>query len=179
MPNEIEKPTSGEGENNSPVFVPVGNKAAKFGGILIFVAIGLILSLLQNLGNLMASLSIFRQEQIWQRLTTPGSPAYHPSWKPALLFELFVHSVVLGLNVTVAVLFFRKQREFPKVIVLTIPVTFALVLGSHYLSGFVPAVADSQGYSKGTEALIVRFIALHIWIPYFLVSKRVKDTFVR
>lgn len=43
----------------------------------------------------------------------------------------------------------------------------------------VPAIAESQAYAKQGHGLIVKFIALHLWIPYFVVSDRVKRTFIR
>lgn len=155
------------------------NKPSGIGGVLIIVAIGLILSLVQNLGQVLGNLTPLRDAQVWDRLTTPGSTVYHPYWKPVLLFELASSAAILGVNVLAIVLFFRKQRVFPKVIILGIPIIFILLLIGYYLSGLVPAIAESEYYAKEKSGLIVRFIALHVWIPYFLVSQRVKNTFVR
>ncbi|MGH9873841.1 MAG: DUF2569 domain-containing protein [Pyrinomonadaceae bacterium] len=169
----------GDAEVQSLSAIPGSEPAARIGGVLIFVAIGLIISLVQNLGHFLGNLAPFRQDQVWERLTTPGSIAYHPYWKPVLLFELASSSAILGLNALAVVLFFRKQRVFPKVIIVGIPMIFILILIGYYLSGLIPAIAESPDYSKQTSVLIVRFIALHIWIPYFLLSERVKKTFVR
>jgi ABC-type Na+ efflux pump permease subunit len=158
---------------------PRSEPPLKIGGVLILVAIGLILSLVQNLGHFLGNLAPFRQAQVWERLTTPGSTAYHPNWKPVLLFELVSSSAIFGLNAVAVALFFRKQRVFPKFIVMVIPLIFILILLGYYLSGLIPAVAESPDYSKQTAALIVRFVALHVWIPYFLLSERVKKTFVK
>lgn len=157
---------------------PRNEPPLKIGGVLILVAIGLILSLVQNLGHFLGNLAPFRQVQVWERLTTPGTTAYHPNWKPVLLFELLSSSAILGLNAVALALFFRKQRVFPKFIVIVIPIIFIITLLGYYLSGLIPAVAESPDYSKETSALIVRFVALHVWIPYFLLSERVKKTFV-
>ena len=151
----------------------------KIGGVLILVAIGLILSLVQNLGHFLGNLAPFRQAQVWERLTTPGWTSYHPNWKPVLLFELVSSSAILGLTAVAVALFFRKQRVFPKFIVIVIPIIFILILVGYYLSGLIPAVAESPDYSKQSSMLIVRLVALHVWIPYFLLSDRVKKTFVR
>jgi len=159
--------------------IPGSKPSPRIGGVLIFVAIGLIFSLVQNLGHFLENLGPFRQDQVWERLTTLGSIAYHPYWKPVLLFELASSSAILGLNAMAVFLFFRKQRVFPKVMILGIPIIFILILIGYYLSGLIPAVAESPDYSKEKSALIVRFIALHVWIPYFLLSERVKKTFVR
>jgi len=150
----------------------------KIRGFLIFVAIGLFMSLIGNLQNLGWSILPFRGE-VWEKLTTPGFDSYHPNWKQALLFGVTSASVIFVFNIIMLVLFFRKHRFFPTFIVVAIPVIFVLLLVGHYLDGLVPAIAASQEYSKGTHQLIVRFIALHVWIPYFVVSERVKRTFVR
>jgi len=157
---------------------PNSEPPLKIGGVLILVAIGLILSLVQNLEHFLGNLAPFRQVAVWERLTTPGSTAYHPNWKPVLLFELVSSSVIFGLNAVAVALFFRKQRVFPRFIVATIPIIFILILLGYHLSGLIPAVAESPDYSKQSSMLIVRFVALHVWIPYFLLSQRVKKTFV-
>jgi hypothetical protein len=166
-------------EVQGPSAIPSDEPAARIGGVLIFMAIGLIISLVQNLEHFLGNLAPFRQDQVWERLTTPGAIAYHPYWGPVLLFELASSSVILALNALAMVLFFRKQRVFPKMIIMGIPIIFILILIGYYLSGLIPAIAERPDYSKQTSLLIVRFIALHIWIPYFLLSERVKKTFVR
>jgi len=173
---QIQGSTLGQQDVNADKRVPPD--ALKIRGFLIFVAIGLILSLIKNLENLGWSILPFRGE-VWERLTTPGFDSYHPNWKPALLFGVTSASVILALNVIVLVLFFRKHRFFPTFIVVGIPVIFVLNLVGYYLEGLVPAIAASQEHSKGPLHLIVRFIALLVWIPYFVVSERVKRTFVR
>lgn len=151
----------------------------KIRGVLIVVAIGLILGLLKTLGHLGEWIRPFRDAATWERLTIPGSSFYHPYWKTYLVFGLISASVTLLLTVVATVLFFRRHRFFPTFVVVIIPLTFALMLVSYFLESLVPAIVASTEYRTQMEYLIVRFITLHIWIPYFLVSDRVKRTFVR
>jgi len=99
----------------------------KISGFLTIVAIGLIISFLQNLAGLGQSLIPFRGE-VWERLTTPGFSAYHPYWKPAILFGIISASVTLALTTISLVLFFRKHRFSPTLVVVAIPVIFVLML---------------------------------------------------
>jgi Protein of unknown function (DUF2569). len=168
LPQESET-ILGSGQHREPL---------KIGGVLTIVAIGLVLSLLQNLAGLGQSLVPLRGE-VWERLTTPGFSAYHPYWKPAILFGIISASVTVTLSAISLVLFFLKHRFFPTFVVVAIPVIFVLMLASYYLEGLVPAIAASPAYAKESHALIIRFIALHVWIPYFVISERVKQTFVR
>lgn len=150
----------------------------KIGGFLIFVAIGLVISFIQNLAGLGSSLIPFRGE-VWERLTTPGFSAYHLYWKPAIFFGIISASVTLALTAISLLLFFRKHRFFPTFVVVAIPVIFVLMVAGYYLEGLVPAIAASPAYTKEWHTLIIKLVAMHVWIPYFVISDRVKRTFVR
>lgn len=150
----------------------------KIGGWLIVVAIGLILSLLQNLGHMLSALSPLGGSPLWVRLTHPNSPAFHPYWKTVIIYDAITAFLFVVMNFVVVILFFGKRRLFPKLTIASIPLIFVLSLVGYYLSSFIPAIAENPEFAKQGHALIVRFFALHIWIPYFLVSKRVKHTFV-
>ena len=174
MQTEHPSPMQTQGTENEKLPPP----ALKIGGFLIIVAIGLVVSFISNLQGLGWSLIPFRGE-VWETLTTPGFSPYHSYWKPVLVFGLISASVIFALTAIALVLFFRKHRFFPTFIVVAIPVIFVLLLARYYLEGLVPAIAASEDYGKQRHHLIMRFIAMHIWIPYFVVSDRVKRTFVR
>ena len=174
---QVEPPNLLEQDANG--FSKIQSASPKIRGFLVVIAIGLIISLLKNLESFGWWLVPFRNQQIWERLTTGGSAAYHPYWRPVLLFELVSSSAIVAINLIAILFFFRKHRFFPKIVVIGVPVIFILILFGYYLDGLVPAIAASADYGKQKHALIVRFIALHIWIPYFIVSDRVKKTFVR
>ncbi len=150
----------------------------QIGGWLIVIAIGLVISLLQNLNNFLQALSPLGGP-MWVRLTDPASPRYHPYWRVALTYEAVAACLYLIVNFISIILFFGKRRLFPISAVVFIPSIFVLGLVDHYLAGLIPAVAESATHSKGAYVLALKFVALHVWIPYLLVSKRVKATFVR
>src|SRR5262245_21006491 len=151
---------------------------AQIGGWLTLIAIGLVISLIQNLVGLLKSFAPLGGP-VWARLTDPSSPRYHPYWRGALIFEAVAACIYLLMNLIGIILFFGKRRLFPILTVVFIPLIFILGLIDHYLGSLIPAVAASPIHAKGLEWLALKFVALHVWIPYFLVSKRVKATFVR
>jgi hypothetical protein len=153
-------------------------QAPKIGGWLIVIAIGLILSLLQNLTNMLQVLAPLGRGFVWTRLTDPTSPVYHPYWKTVIIYDAVAGCLYVIMNFVAIILFFGKRRLFPKLTIAFIPSIFVLSLIGYYLTGLIPAVADKPAYAAQGHELIVRFIALHVWIPYLLVSKRVKATFV-
>ena len=155
------------------------NKLPKIRGALILVAIGLFISLVQNLGYFFGSIAPIIRSRVWERFTNPGSPGFDPRWKLVLTCDAITATLILFWNIVMLVFFFRKKRVFPVLVAASLPIIFLMILAGHYLSGLIPAVAESAWYAKDGTALIIKFIGLHIWIPYFLLSKRVAKTFVR
>ncbi len=155
------------------------SKPKRIGGVLVFVAISTVIGILRNISNCLLSISFIVREAKWKRLTDPASNAYHPYWKPLLIYDAISCSLILLISLVVIVLFFQRRKIFPKLIVMVIPTIFILSFIDHYLSSLIPVAVSTKAYSKEGDALVVSFIAMHIWIPYFLVSKRVKETFVR
>lgn len=153
-------------------------QAPKIGGWLIVIAIGLILSLLQNLTNMLQVLAPLGGGFVWLRLTDPTSPVYHPYWKGIIIYDAVTGCLYVIMNFVGITLFFGKRRLFPKLTIAFIPSIFILSLIGYYLTGLIPLAGGKTAYAAQGDALIVKFIALHVWIPYFLVSKRVKATFV-
>jgi hypothetical protein len=150
----------------------------KIGGWLIVIAVGLVLSLLQNLTNMLQVLAPLGGSFVWVRLTDPTSPVYHPYWKTVIIYDAIAGCLYVVMNMVAIILFFGKRRLFPKLTVAFIPSIFLLSLVAYFLEGMIPAVANTPTYIGQSHMVIVKFIALHVWIPYFLVSKRVKATFV-
>ncbi|MEO7934525.1 MAG: DUF3857 domain-containing protein [Chthoniobacterales bacterium] len=113
--------------------------------------------------------------ETWNQLTTPGLGAYHPLWAPWLLFELTFNGIALVASVFIAIWFFKKRAIFPRslIIFLSYCILGALV---DYLFGLnIPAAKTSLPESAKTLGQNVFGAA--IWIPYLLVSQRVKETF--
>ena len=155
------------------------NSPPKIGGALILVAFALFVSLVQNLGYFFGSIAPIIGSPAWERFTNPGSPEFHPQWKLALICDAVTATLILIWNIAMLVFFFRKKKVFPVSMAASLPMIFLLILAGHFLSGRIPAVAESSGYAMQGTALIIKFIGLNIWIPYFLLSKRVAKTFVR
>ncbi len=119
---------------------------------------------------------IFR-DGAWDQLTTPGTPSYHAFWAPFLAFEIVGNIVSMALGLTTLFYLLRKSHNTPKVAILWYTWGAALVVIDSFAGNLIPAVA-AQPDPASTKELIRALIGAAIWIPYFLVSKRVKATFV-
>lgn len=144
------------------------------GGWLILPAIGVILGPFMLLVSIP---SIFPEHAVWKLATTPGTELYHPLLGPLIIFEAVASIGFLIAYLLLAFWFFNKSRHFPKgfIIILCASALFHFV--DITIAGFIPAVAKSPNIID-FKPLIKSIIACAIWIPYFLVSVRVKNTFV-
>ena len=113
----------------------------------------------------------------WTELTTAGYEKYNPMWKPILIGEFIYNISLIVLSLFLIYLFFSKHRLFPKLFIITllIPPVFVL-LDSWAVTLIYPSekILDEVTLRNFLQAL---FFAI-IFIPYTLLSKRVKETFI-
>jgi hypothetical protein len=146
------------------------------GGWLILPMLGLIF-LPFKLGAMLATTfwPIF-SEGSWEVLTTPGGEAYHALWAPLLIFEIIGNSTFLIAAIVLLVFFFQKYHRFPKLMILFLSLNLAFVGIDFFAVDLIPTAA-AEPDPESTKELIRVFVGAAIWIPYFLKSVRVKNTF--
>ncbi|MCJ7547681.1 MAG: DUF2569 domain-containing protein [Deltaproteobacteria bacterium] len=149
----------------------------KIGGWLILVAIGLIFAPIRLLVVLFKDLLPALSADTWSRLTTPGTEAYHPLWAPLLFFEIIGNCLFILSPIIIAVFFFQRRRFVPRLFIVLLLANLVFVTIDYFAADLIPFVAAQEDLGSLKE-LIRALIACAIWVPYFLVSKRVKGTFV-
>ena len=147
------------------------------GGWLILPMLGLIIAPIQ-MGALLAMvyMPIFLDGS-WEILTTPGSEAYHHLWAPILVFEILCNVCLLVFSVILLVMFFRKHCKLPCLIIVFYVLNLAFVGIDFFVSDLIPSVAEESD-PKSVKELIKAITNAAIWIPYFLQSRRVQNTFI-
>ncbi len=147
------------------------------GGWLILVGLGVVLSPVRIIVQVFPIFSTVFSDGTWEALTVPGSAVYNPLWAPILLGELAVNVGSVVVWVFIAFLFFSKKSAFPKWFIGMILFTLCfIVVDAISLKSVLPnePVFDADTLREVTRTAI----ATLIWVPYMLVSKRVKATFV-
>ncbi|MDN2487384.1 DUF2569 domain-containing protein [Kosakonia sacchari] len=138
----------------------------KIRGWLFVPAISLVLSLLTIVVSINTTVKALME----------NDGAFVGGQKGLLIFELVFFVAMFAYTLFVSSLFFRKKRQLPRFFIGFLLLWLAfygmdLVL-AHQLMG-LPYVYDN------VKPLLRNVVSAAIWIPYFLVSVRVKRTFVR
>ena len=148
------------------------------GGWLIFVGLGIVISPLRIIALIFPTYSEIFSNGSWEVLTTPGTEAYNPLWGPILIGEISINAALVIAWIFIAFIFFSKKTIFPKwyIGILLFTLTFILIdaLAIKSVMPNVP-VFDPETIKEFGRSLIVTLIC----VPYMLVSKRVKATFIK
>lgn len=163
---------------NRPQADPHPLHSPKLRGWLLLAALGIALLPLRLAEFIAADLLPAFSKDVWSLLTTPGTEAYHPLNATILRFELVGNLVLLGSSIVLAVLFFQKRRAVPILTGIFLVFAFLFYVGDYFAALQLPAVASQEDMEFKLDlagALLVCAVA----VPYFLVSRRVKETFIR
>lgn len=163
---------------NSETGISERDELNGIGGWLILVAIGIVLTPIRlALATAVTFGPIFTNGS-WEAMTTPGSEAFSPYWGPIIVTEILVNLAMLLISFVLVALFFTKKRLFPRLYVGFAIFSFLVVIVDAYAVTLV--LPAEQVFTQETAMEISRsLVMLCIWVPYMLISQRVKSTFVR
>lgn len=146
------------------------------GGWLIVMGIGVILSPIVLLYEGFSLLEFFKQDGVSQ-LNNPASDIYYPALLWFILGECVVNLVLLLLSLYAAYLFFSKHYRFPKFYI-GLMIGYLLVLFADCVISELLIPQESAFDSETITELAKSALRCVIWVPYLLISVRVKNTFV-
>lgn len=166
-------------QNNLPTEPPNYSNlgVSGFGGWLVLVQISLYASILSLLIRLGQYTYIFVSQEAWRLFTSPTSSVYHPLWGPAVIFETFYFVSMFIYCIVVLILFYSKKRVLPKLMIILFSVGLLFAVVDGFLIFQIPLALETQGGAALREIVKCAIICA-IWIPYFLKSERVKNTFI-
>jgi hypothetical protein len=152
------------------------NELKGLNGWLILVGIGV---LIMPVRLLISGIKIFKpilDKDVWAALTTIGSAAYNPLWAPLLIGEVFYNVLMFGSSLVLVYSFFFKRSYFPKLfIVVAITSLLITVFDAWVVTIILPN--ESLFDADTTQAVRRNLMTSIVWVPYMLLSKRVKATF--
>lgn len=143
------------------------------GGWLILVAIGLSITPFRLIYDLFSMKEFFDPES-WSALWNAGN------W---LLFSVFFFEYVYNIfyfffSILLVFLFFNKRSSVPLLVSIFYGATLVVTLTDTLIAMNLNEMYSSTEQQEYYNDLIRSFFAAVIWIPYFNISERVKETFV-
>ena len=153
------------------------NQPRPLGGWLILVGIGVIVSPFWLLSELLPSYKAVFEDGTWEALTNKGSDYYIAYFDILLIGEMTFNAIMLLASFCLAYMYFKKNYFFPKLYIVILLVTLIFIpLDAWLVSLVLPdePIFDPDTMKEFTKSLI----ASAIWIPYMLISVRVKETFI-
>jgi transglutaminase-like putative cysteine protease len=111
----------------------------------------------------------------WNLVALPGSPRYSPFWAPGLLFEMISNVVLIALTVVAVILLAQSRALFPKIMIALLSLSLVSVVTEEIILLQIPSVSRLQLDANAKDTLQA-LVACAIWIPYLLISRRVKAT---
>lgn len=146
------------------------------GGWLILPAIGLLLTPIVILIQIL-------QDDPFNRNTWTGLGNLSAnSIELSVIYgaELFYNFMFIAFTILLLVLFFKKRSSLPKLIIIFYAMSFVIpILDLLLVETVAPDQLSSSDKAFSYKEIGRSFFRAVIWIPYFLVSKRVKSTFTR
>jgi hypothetical protein len=156
------------------------------GGWLVLPIIGLCITALWALVDITRYLPTMWRA--WDVFTDPASDAYHPLWGPYIGFSTFLQFFLLLAPIFLLWLINKKKRVLPAIIVgYYVAVLFILLIDfvavatffSEWMADLGRADEVSTEVFRAASSVFRGIIFCGIWIPYFLLSSRVRATFTR
>ncbi|MEX2141146.1 MAG: DUF2569 domain-containing protein [Pirellulales bacterium] len=173
LPNPYAAP---QAELSSPMAIEQRGPEG-IGGWLLLPLLGLIFTPIRcSLYLAIKNIPIFTEGHFSQ-LTDPNFAGYHSLWAPLLIMELVGNALIGVLAIWGLVLMFRKAKAFPRFMIIFYTAGLVFVTIDTMMGLQIPYLAE-EGRRVFVKQMIQAAIPAAIWIPYMLVSKRVRNTFV-
>lgn len=139
------------------------------GGWLIVTQIALLLSLFS------IGISLIK---FWQEISGTDAWEFLTSGDKGYIILIITYSTLLCLFlIFIIIQFYRKKAMVPRMIVIMYSINIAMGIINFIMFQQVSYAADAESTSL-MRNMIGAIIAGAIWIPYFLKSERVENTFV-
>ncbi|KAA1247471.1 DUF2569 family protein [Aquimarina sp. RZ0] len=152
---------------------------SKIGGWLILIAIGLSFTPLRIFYDLIKNFKEFYGTNTWNYITQKHNSFSELFSSMLIIFELIYNLVFIVFSILLIILFFKRRSITPRMMIIFYSASFIVITADSIIAFGLNEFLYSEAERVQTFKEIAKsFIKMIIWIPYFLVSKRVKSTFV-
>ncbi|MDQ0300365.1 hypothetical protein J2S78_002812 [Salibacterium salarium] len=153
------------------------------GGWLIIVIIVLGIGLIYSFFIAITDGITILIPETWQEISQPDGLLYHPLNGPLIIFELIFNIILIVFIIVLLILLSMKKKIFPPLMIIFLLSHFIietiLAFATYNVLTSIPYYEMNELKTALYSSLLGAIIGCAIWVPYFFVSKRVKNTFVK
>lgn len=148
------------------------------GGWLVLFSIGLVFSPLRIIIELISDPVMFNHA-IWKVLLDENNTMYNPELAFLIGFEIVYNVIAVVLAVLLLIMIIQKRTSAPYLAIFYMVVTLVVLIIDTFMASTLSDVSFTEAEMREYYDEIFRsFLYTAVWTPYFLMSKRVKETFV-
>ncbi len=154
---------------------------AGIGGWLLIPIVTLFVSIYAAVGSFQ-EIGTILGPNLWTAFKTPGTVFYHSPWVPVIVVGALIQVSIVIIAVIAMTAIFRKKKSVPRIMILLYVLGTCLVIVDMFLTySFLASISPQLSNQVAPESLKKMagvIVSAIIWMPYFLKSKRVMNTFV-
>ncbi len=150
------------------------NMNKPIGGWLILIAIALITTPFYFLTIIISDDTILNGD--WLQFLNPDSIIFDLSLGLSIFVEFIVNIGFLVFYTLALFLFFKKRSSFPKVFIYLLICNSVFIILDNMIVYII--ASSSLNIDQAIKDVLYSIIRAGIWVPYFLLSERSKETFV-
>jgi len=144
---------------------------AGIGGWLIIVLIGLIVTPIR--------LSITLVRDFVPLLNSMSTLDAYPKLQTVVYIETASNLIFVILAIVLLFMMFNKDKRFPKLMIIVNVSNLIFVLADATYASQLQVLYQVFDFVDSSKEIIRAIVGTAIWVPYMLVSKRVKLTFIK
>lgn len=120
--------------------------------------------------------------ELWVAFKTPGTYFYHSPWVVLIVASGIIQISILVFSLVALVSIYLKKKIVPRLMIVIYVLALCLVAVDMAVTFFFIATVSPDIANQMTPELLKKLVGVSvgaiIFIPYFIKSKRVKNTFV-
>jgi hypothetical protein len=146
-------------------------------GWLILVGIGIVFSPIRLGFTMVQTYAPIIKNGTWDKLTNIESPNYIPHFQSLMIGEVMFNLCMMLASIYLIYLFGSKSKKFPQFFIAISAISIISIPIDSFLATLV--FDDMKMFDAETSKELIRsLLVFGVWVPYMLISKRVKNTFV-
>jgi hypothetical protein len=152
-------------------------KKPPFSGTLIFALLSAGIVMILTLYSFREIILPFAFDSKWVKISDLALSSYNKNWVFLIKFE-FISTIVQIIGLIVIVLFFfARSKRFPLALIIYVMAKVLVLTVTYYFHTVFKGV-PTPTIAVMTGSHFRAILVAAAWIPYFMLSEKVRDTFI-